>query len=132
MVAEKGDKHSNALIDAHKNHSVHDSTNTAADGGTCRMHPKLGVKKSSDGKALHGNGHRDKNLFHLVRTVLARQVSTAGRDRLIPRYRFQFGLLCETTAQKVSTGNATGVFRAREIRRLEPQSRWDREKPSRA
>ena len=42
-----------------------------------------------------------------------------------PDISTEFSLGCETTAQNVFIGNADGVFRAREIQRLQPQDRWD-------
>ena len=53
--------------------------------------------------------------------MLARQITTDPRNIMNPRCQ------CGVYSAECFIGNATGVFRAREIWRLEPQDRWDTE-----
>ena len=48
-------------------------------------------------------------------------------NRMNPRYKFGTWLGMRNNSAECLIGNADGVFRAREIRRLVPQSRWDKE-----
>ena len=57
--------------------------------------------------------------------MLARQVTTEPRNRMNPRYQHGVWLGMRNNSADCFIGNADGVFRAREIRRLEPQDRWD-------
>ena len=57
--------------------------------------------------------------------MLARQVTTEPRNRMNPRYQYGVWLGMRNNSAECFIGNADGVFRAREIRRLEPQDRWD-------
>ena len=59
--------------------------------------------------------------------VLARRVTTEPRNRMNPRYQYGVWLGMRNNSAECFIGNADGVFRAREIRRLEPQDRWDKE-----
>ena len=59
--------------------------------------------------------------------MLAIQVSTDPVNRLNPRYKFGIWLGMRNNSAECCIGAADGVFRAREIGRLEPQSRWDKE-----
>ena len=51
--------------------------------------------------------------------VLARQVTTEPRNRMNPRYQYGVWLGMRKNSAECFIGNADGVFRAREIRRLE-------------
>ena len=53
---------------------------------------------------------------------LAKQISKDPMNRMNPRYKFGIWL-----GTPCFIGNVDGVFRAREIKRLELQSRWDKE-----
>ena len=57
--------------------------------------------------------------------VLVRQVTKEPRNRMNPRYEYGIWLGMRNNSAECFIGNADGVFRAREIRRLEPQDRWD-------
>ena len=59
--------------------------------------------------------------------VLARRVTTEPRNRMNPRYLYGVWLGMRNNSAECFIGNARGVFRARETRRLEPQDRWDKE-----
>ena len=59
--------------------------------------------------------------------VLAKQNPTDPMHRKNPRYKFGILLGMRNNSAECLTGNVDGVFRAREIRRLEPQSRSDKE-----
>ena len=59
--------------------------------------------------------------------VLARQITTDPRNRMNPRYQCGVWLGMRNNSAECFIGHADGVFRAREIRRLEPQDRWDAE-----
>ena len=48
-------------------------------------------------------------------------------NRMNPRYKFGFWLGRRNNSAECFIGNADGVFRAREVRRLDPQSRCDKE-----
>ena len=41
--------------------------------------------------------------------------------------RYQYGVWLGNSSAECFIGNADGVFKAREIRRLEPRDRWDKE-----
>ena len=59
--------------------------------------------------------------------VLAKQVSTDPVNRMNPIYKFGIWLGMRNNSAESFIANADGVFRAREVRRLEPQSRWGKE-----
>ena len=58
---------------------------------------------------------------------LSHEFVTFGEKVLDPRHTFGIWSGMRNNSAVCFIGNAVGVFRAREIRRLEPQSRWDRE-----
>ena len=59
--------------------------------------------------------------------VLARQITTDPRNGMDSMYQHGVSLGTRINRAECFIGNADGVFRAREIRRLEPQDRWDTE-----
>ena len=59
--------------------------------------------------------------------MLARRVTTEPMNRMNPRYQYGIWLGMRNNNAECFLGNADGVFRARQIRRLEPQERWDKE-----
>ena len=59
--------------------------------------------------------------------VLARRVTTEPRNRMNPRYQYWIWLGMRNNSAECIIGNADGVFRVREIQRLEHQDRWDKE-----
>ena len=59
--------------------------------------------------------------------MLARKITTDPTNRMNPRYQYGFWLEMRNKSAECFIGNADGVFRAREIGRLEPQDRWDAE-----
>ena len=59
--------------------------------------------------------------------MLARKITTDPMNRMIPRYQYGIWLGMRNNSAECPIGNADGVFRAREIRRLDPQDRWDAE-----
>ena len=80
-------------------------------------------KKGRDGKTPFARLHRKKPTQEFVPSgekVLA-------KHRMIPRYQCGIWLGMRNNSGECFIGNAEGVFGAREIRRLEPQSRWDTE-----
>ena len=58
---------------------------------------------------------------------LSRLEKECWQDRMTPRYQYGVWLGMRNNSAECFVGNASGVFRAREIRRLEPQDRWDTE-----
>ena len=75
-------------------------------------------------KVVTGRHHRHMNSFvPFGEKVLARKISTDP----IGDTRFGIWLGMRNNSAECFIGNADGVFRAREIRRLEPQDRWDAE-----
>ena len=62
-----------------------------------------------------------------VEKVLAKPVSADPMNRMNPRYEFGIWLGMRKSSAECFIENADGVLRAREIRRLEPWSRWDKE-----
>ena len=87
-----------------------------------------GARKVHDGKTpferLHGK-RPTQEFVPFGEKVLARQVTTGPRNRMNPRYQYGVWLGMRNNSAECFIGNADGVFRAREIRRLEPQDRWD-------
>ena len=59
--------------------------------------------------------------------MLAKHISTDPMHRMSTRYNFGSWLDMRYDSVECFIGNADGVFRVCEIRRLEPQSRWDQE-----
>ena len=84
-------------------------------------------QKGRDGKTpferLHGK-RPTQEFVPFGEKVLAKQVSTDPTNRMNPRYKF--GLWLGISAE-CFIGTADGVFRARDVRRLEPKSRWHKE-----
>ena len=87
-------------------------------------------QKGRDGKTPFERLHGKKPTQEFVpfgEKVLARQVTTEPRNRLNPRYQYGIWLGVRNNSAECFIGNADGVFRAREIRRLEHRDRWDKE-----
>ena len=87
-------------------------------------------QKGRDGKTPFERLHGKKPTQEFVsfgEKVLARQVTTEPRNRMNPRYQYGVWLGMRNNSAECFIGNADGVFRAREIRRLEPQDRWTQE-----
>ena len=85
-------------------------------------------QKGRDGKTPFERLHGKKPTQEFVpfgEKVLARQVTTQPRNRMNPRYQYGVWLRMRNNSAECFIWNADGVFRAREIRRLEPQDRWD-------
>ena len=59
--------------------------------------------------------------------VLARQITTDPMNGMTPRYQYGVWRGMRNNSAECFIGNAGGVFRVREIRRMEPQDRWDTE-----
>ena len=87
-------------------------------------------QKGRNGKAPFERMHGKKPPQEFVpfgEKVLTRRVTTEPRNRMNPRYEYGVWLGMRNNSAGCFIGNADGVFRAREIRRLEPQDRWDTE-----
>ena len=84
------------------------------------------VKKGRDGKTpcekLHGK-KPTQEFVQFGEKLFAKQITTDPMNRISPPVQVRD--LAWTAKQQ--RGNADGVFRAREIRRLEPRRRWDTE-----
>ena len=87
-------------------------------------------QKGRDGKTpfdrLHGK-NTTQELVPFGEKVLARKITTDPRNWMNPRCQYRVWLGMGNNSAECFIGNADGVFRAREIRRLEPQDRWDTE-----
>ena len=59
--------------------------------------------------------------------ILARKITTDPMNRTNPRFQYGIWPGMRNNSAECFIGNAGGVFRAREMRRLEPQDRWDAE-----
>ena len=87
-------------------------------------------QKGRDGKTPFERLHGKKPTQEFVlfgEKVLAKQITTDPMDRMDPRYRYGIWLGMRNNSAECLICNADGVLRAREIRRLEPPSRWDTE-----
>ena len=87
-------------------------------------------QKGRDGKTPFERLHGKKPTQEFVQfgeKVLARRVTTEPMNRMNPRYQYGIWLGMRNNSAECFIGNAEGVFRAREIRRLEPRDRWDKE-----
>ena len=87
-------------------------------------------QKGRDGKTPFERLHGKKPTQEFVpfgEKVLARRVTTEPMNRMNPRYQYGIWLGMRNNSAECFIGNAEGVFRAREVRRLEPRDRWDRE-----
>ena len=58
-------------------------------------------------------------------TVLARPIFSEPLNRMNPRHKL--GVWVRNNSAECFVGTAGGVFRAREVRRIEHQDRWDKE-----
>ena len=87
-------------------------------------------QKGRDGKTpferMHGK-KPPKEVVPFGEKVLARRVTTKPRNRMNTRYQYWVWLGMRNNSAECFIGNADGVFRAREIRKLEPQDRWEKE-----
>ena len=87
-------------------------------------------QKGRDGKTPFERLHGKKPTQEFVpfgEKVLARRVITEPMNRMNLRYQYGVWLEMRNNSAECFIGNADGVFRAREIRRLEPQDRWGTE-----
>ena len=87
-------------------------------------------QKGRDGQTPFERLHGKKPTQEIVpfgKKVLGRRVTTEPMNRMNPRYQYGIWLGMRNNSAECFIGNADGVFRAREIRRLEPQDRWDKE-----
>ena len=87
-------------------------------------------QKGRDGKTpferLHGR-NPTQEFVPFGEKVLAKQVCTDPANRMNPRYKFGVLFGMRNNSAECFIENADGVFRAREVRRLEHQSRWDKD-----
>ena len=87
-------------------------------------------QKGRDGKTpferLHGKRPRQE-FVPFGEKVLARKITADPMNRMNPRYHYGIWLGMRNNSAECFIGNADGAIRAREIRRLEPQDRWDAE-----
>ena len=99
-------------------------------GGARWMHLSR-CQKGRDGKTPFERMHGKKPTQEFVpfgEKVLARKITTEPRNRMNPRYKYGVWLGMRYNCEECSIGNADdGVFRAREIWRLEPQDGWETE-----
>ena len=89
-----------------------------------------GCQQGREGKTPFERLHGKKPTQEFVpfgEKVLARRVTTEPMNRRNPRYQYGIWLGMRSNSAECFIGNAEGVFRAREIRRLEPRYRWDKE-----
>ena len=59
--------------------------------------------------------------------VLVRPISSEPLNRMHPRYKFGVWLGVRNNGAECFVENAEGVFRVREVRRIEQQYSWDKE-----
>ena len=59
--------------------------------------------------------------------VLGRPISSELVNRMNPRYKFVVWLGMRSNSAECFVETAEGVFRAREVRRIGEQDRWDKE-----
>ena len=87
-------------------------------------------QKCRDGRTpserLHGKKHTQE-FGPFGEKVLVRQITTEPMNRINSRYQYGVWLGMRNNSAERFTGIADGVFRAHEIRRLEPQDRWETE-----
>ena len=83
-------------------------------------------QKGRDGKTLFERLHGKKPTA-FGEKVLAKQITTDPKNRMNPRYKYGIWLGMRNNSAECFVGTADGVFRAREIRSLDSQSRWDTE-----
>ena len=87
-------------------------------------------RKGRDGRTpfeiLHGK-KRTAEFVLFGEKVLARPISSEPLNRMNPRYKFGVWLGVRSNSAECFVGTADGVLRAREVRRIEQQDRWDNE-----
>ena len=87
-------------------------------------------QKGRDGKTLLERLHAKKPTQEFVpfgEILLAKQITTDPMNRMSSRYQYGIWLGMRNNSAECFIGNADCVFRALQIRRLEPQSRRDTE-----
>ena len=87
-------------------------------------------QKGRDGRTPFERLHGKKPTQEFVpfgEKVLARPISSEPLNRMNPRYKFGVWLGVRNSSAESFVGAAEGVFRAREVRRIEHQDRWDKE-----
>ena len=131
--AVKGDKESNGLIEnavmlirgiirASRCH-IESSTQEPLSDESLILPWLVGCILSRCQKSRDGKRHPKD----VTRVCPANQISTDPMSRVNPRYKLGTWLGMRINSAECFNGNADGVFEVREIRRLEPQSRWDKE-----
>ena len=88
-------------------------------------------QKGRDGRTpserLHGKKSQHKSFCHSGRKVQARPIASEPLNRMNPRYKLGVWLGVRNHSAECFVETAEGVFRAREVRRMEHQNRWDKE-----
>ena len=87
-------------------------------------------QKGRDGRTPFERLHDKKQTQETVafgEKVLARPISSEPLNRMNPRYKFGVWLGVRSSSAECFVETAEGVFRAREVRRIEHQDRWDKE-----
>ena len=88
----------------------------------CQM---IATERQSCRESMTRNSHRMHP--NQRETVLTKQISRDPMNRKQSRYKFGIWLMMRNNSAGCCKGKAEGVFRAREVRRLEPQRRWNKE-----
>ena len=85
-------------------------------------------QKGRDGRTpfeiLHGK-KPTQEFVPFGEKVLGRKITTDQMNRMNPKYQYGVWLGMRNNSAECFIGNADGVFRAHEIRGLEPHGRWD-------
>ena len=102
-------------------------SNLAVAGGTCTL---FRCQKGRDGRTpferLLGK-EPTQEFVPFGEKVLAKPISSESLNRMNPRYMFGVWLGVRNTSLECFVRTAEGVFRAREVRRIEQKYRWDKE-----
>ena len=134
-----GRKRSDVVACCHQNHQVSCGElhrrrtpgrlpDLAVVGRTCRRILSK-CQKGRDGRTPFERLQGKKPTQEFVpfgEKVLARPISSEPLNRMNPRYKFGVWMGVRNNSAECYVGTAEGVFRAREVRRIEHQDRWTR------
>ena len=98
-------------------------------GGTCGehfVHVPEGSRRSDAVRKIAWQKEPTEEFVPFEEKALARPISSEPLNRMNPRYRFGVWLGVRNHSAECFVGTAEGVFRVREVRRIEQQDRWDK------
>ena len=103
----------------HTKRSAHTDTESA-------QHARARTTRQRTHVGLHGK-KPTQEFVPFGEKVLARPITSEPLNRMNPRYKFGVWLGVRSNSAECFVGTAEVALRAREVRRMENQDRWDKE-----